>query len=1610
MATQAQKTILQEVFILATGSAANPQQLAWLESLTGPEGSDYSRVAQAVDDYMNSLVPTYGVSGLVKMIAKNGLGLMYSDAEAESVTHYLIGQGIDSWSKLFAFCVNLDGTAGTVLDNRGQAAINFGDTLTATNKSSYFAGAGVSNAVKTLLQNIGASAESLNSGTVGLDALATNLTATGIKSALIDGYVSGATVFADANGDGVLNAGEWSTTTDASGNYELPSNSKAGTIIAYGGTDLFTGQAFKGVLSAPAGSTVVTPLTSLLQFALANNPDASVEQAMAKLQAAFILPTGINLLSYDPMTTLASSTASAADKAIALTVQAASLQVANLVVQVSSALDAAGSTTQHSAATEILSALAGVINGATGAVNLSQTSTLTSVIEAAQSSANTPLNPTLVQQLAQIAASSNAAVANATNVVTLSQAAVVAQGSATDAIVIGATSGNLTNAVSNFTGGALTNAINTATTGYLDAATPIQAPPQLVDGGGGSSTDITAPEFQSAATSTDGTKVILTYNEKLGVPTAVASAFIVKVDGSAATINTVMVSGSTVEISLASALTAGQVVTVAYTDPTASDDANAIQDAAGNDAVSLAATNVTITVDTMPPTAYAFNTTSTTVGATSTEAGLLGLYDGNGNLLASAAGHGATLKAFMAANTATSITAEAQTTSTSATLKVSDSAGNFAADTRNVILGTTGADSLTGTTAEDFIFGFDGPDTITGGTGADSIVLGFLHGAPDTVTYTASGETDNRSVGFFAGGLTSGMDVITQAAIGDKLRIWDGFLADGTTVSTTYLTATTANKVAIVQGTLDEKNGFTAGAGDSADDYTVQWADGIKVYSVLLKNYGKAAPTLKVDPATDTLTLASAAAPPNPADPPNPTDTTAPTITAGPTVASATTISLTVDENSTAGIYSHSIPVGLPTGLIANTAGTLTVAAQTLVTSAALNVIDDVGNSTASAVTVLLGRNNEDSLAGDESANLIFGFDGNDTITGNDGDDTITGGADNDTLTGGEGFDRFIIDADTDTITDLTTNDSLVVFPGATANAIEITTFFGDTRTRQDGAATLSTAAAGGTIILGDASGTTGFTLSGGPGNDFLSGSARADTIIGGAGLDKLNGGKGDDTFVVDSGTDLITDFGTDADVLQVAAGATAQLLLGTGGANSATTGSANAGTIDFYSWALDTHTAKFIGNVTGGGITRLIINGENFEDISDNDIQKITNIIINSKIDDKWFKFDQQSEDLMISVGSTGAWVNILGGTGDDSIQGGAGKDVIDGSFGKDLIIGDDGNDIIKGGDGNDHILGGAGADDLNGGDGDDVFEYEVIGDFVASNAVVDSITGSDGTDTIQVNGSINIEMDDSLAHVETVEILASAVSMKIGKAHSIVIGMDENLGSIRAIDLSHDINADSSSLINLTGVNTDMALRGVYLGQNNITGGGGDDYIRGGEGDDIISGGAGIDTLYGGDGADTFVFAAGDSNATSGTDHDKVVIFDIAGGDRLDLAGSAKPQNNAAGVNVTAAFDSETLTPGPISITGNITNGLISTYAHYATGEGKVVTTPITFSSLTEGLAVARIMVTTDTAVGAFDFGGLTYVYQENTGGDLLIELNGLTGITAVGTAAAENTLLIT
>ena len=107
----------------------------------------------------------------------------------------------------------------------------------------------------------------------------------------------------------------------------------------------------------------------------------------------------------------------------------------------------------------------------------------------------------------------------------------------------------------------------------------------------------TAPPVLGTAT-VNGNRLVLNYTDVTGldaVNVAPGSAFTVQVGASTNAVTGVAVNATagTVTLTLTTPVVAGQTVTVAYTDPTVGNDPNAIQDAAGNDAASFAATAVT---------------------------------------------------------------------------------------------------------------------------------------------------------------------------------------------------------------------------------------------------------------------------------------------------------------------------------------------------------------------------------------------------------------------------------------------------------------------------------------------------------------------------------------------------------------------------------------------------------------------------------------------------------------------------------------------------------------------------------------------------------------------------------------------------------------------------------------------------------------------------------------------------------------------------------------------------------------------------------------------------------------------------------------------------------
>jgi uncharacterized repeat protein (TIGR02059 family) len=129
-----------------------------------------------------------------------------------------------------------------------------------------------------------------------------------------------------------------------------------------------------------------------------------------------------------------------------------------------------------------------------------------------------------------------------------------------------------------------------------DGTTTDRSTPVDVVGGFSFGADTSSPTFSAAAVNSAGTQLILQFSEALSATTASASTFAVTVAGSSRSVSSVAAAGSTVVLTLSSAVTMGQSVTVAYTDPSGGNDASAVQDASGNDAASFNTSSGAVTV------------------------------------------------------------------------------------------------------------------------------------------------------------------------------------------------------------------------------------------------------------------------------------------------------------------------------------------------------------------------------------------------------------------------------------------------------------------------------------------------------------------------------------------------------------------------------------------------------------------------------------------------------------------------------------------------------------------------------------------------------------------------------------------------------------------------------------------------------------------------------------------------------------------------------------------------------------------------------------------------------------------------------------------------------
>jgi VCBS repeat-containing protein len=348
-----------------------PDQAAGITTLKGGAGADILSInVDAAGTYLLSAFNLDGWNDATDIIAMNvqpGLGAALGNVVLNAADHLGVtvrmagGDGNDT----------LNGAAGTDILNGGAGA----DTLNG--------GAGSNTAVFT--GNYADYTITIDSGTGvittsgpdGNDTLINishlqfaDLTANIVDGVVVDGYLAGATVFADVNGNSVLDVGETSTTTAGDGSFTLL-NPQGAVIRAVGGTNVDTGLANTLTLSAPDGSTVINPLTTLVEVLVEGG--ATKAAAETQVKAALGIDPSVDLTTFDPLAPLA-------DPAAALAVQKAA---ASVVVVLEVIVQASGGGVAAEAAG--LQSIVEALNTATTAnpLDLTNTATLSTILTTA---------------------------------------------------------------------------------------------------------------------------------------------------------------------------------------------------------------------------------------------------------------------------------------------------------------------------------------------------------------------------------------------------------------------------------------------------------------------------------------------------------------------------------------------------------------------------------------------------------------------------------------------------------------------------------------------------------------------------------------------------------------------------------------------------------------------------------------------------------------------------------------------------------------------------------------------------------------------------------------------------------------------------------------------------------------------------------------------------------------------------------------------------------------------------------------------------------------------------------------------------------------------------
>ncbi|MFB0871988.1 MULTISPECIES: hypothetical protein [unclassified Sphingobium] len=594
----------------------------------------------------------------------------------------------------------------------------------------------------------------------------------------------------------------------------------------------------------------------------------------------------------------------------------------------------------------------------------------------------------------------------------------------------------------------------------------------------------------------------------------------------------------------------------------------------------------------------------------------------------------------------------------------------------------------------------------------------------------------------------------------------------------------------------------------------------------------------------------------------------------------------------------------------------------------------------------LSGLGGNDIINGDSGDDLLDGGDGDDLLNGGDGNDEIITGTGNDTVVGGDGADYIDVGANLNALDRIDGsvdggssidvmsiygiyNDYILFDADTVRNVERFSIGSGQVKLTLHAQTNVTWIDAGGQLqtdflYLNGAAATNAMQITGGAGNDIITGGSGPDIIIGGLGQDVLNGGAGNDQIIG----------GLDGDTLSGGAGndvftftyntprsdsspSTIDTILDfegagvTGGDKIDLPGYAYGRGIVFNATPID-FTFVVGGGASGVQLPAALV-GDGFADVVWKNNSSAGRVELWVDVDD-----NGQFSELDIYTYINGAtsltqedftdtfpvWRGTLGNDtllasagaitayglgGNDNMRGGDGNDVLFGGEGADVIRGGNDSDSLSGGDGNDTIYGDAGNDNIGGGAGDDV----LIG-----GAGYDYIYGEDGNDIITA-GTAGSYVD---AGYGNDTVTGSAVGDNLYGSYgndTINAGAGDDI-----VDGSYDNDI-------LNGEAGNDTINGSY-GDDVITGGDGNDTLSGtyginsinaGAGDDIVAVGTEAnsrDTVTGGTGADTFRLSSYWLYGSFSAPH-VITDFNRTDGDKLSLIHVDSDNNGAVDINGT-------------------------------------------------------------------------------------------------------------